>query len=175
MTPESPSVNVVARYTPRHGGGLLVLIAGLPILGFIIYRMIGQSGEERLVSITFLAILVLGIASVGVLVALAGLRAVEVTASGTIDFVTRINRGSFPRTSLTRVEGKTTTGSRGGRSYWAIFIFTEAGPKEIEKKVHVPREDDPELQEFVRQLGILDPRLDASQFWAWSRGAEAAR
>ena len=178
MTTEPASTNVVARYAPRHSGGPfwpIAGVAGVVVLGLIVYSLFGQSGEERLVTLALLAILVTGIGSVGVVMALVGLRAVEVTASGTIDFVTRLKRQSFPRTALTRVEGKTTTGSRGGRSYWAIFIFTEAGPKEIEKKVHVPRENDPALQEFVRQLEILNPRLDASQFWAWSRGAEAAR
>ncbi len=187
MTPEPTSTNVVARYAPRHGGGWLV-ISGLIVLGFII-RMIVQP-EARDATIAFLAILVPGIASVGVVMALVGLRAVEVTASGTLDFVSRVKRESFPRTSLMRVEGKP-LGSKAARPYWAVFIFTEAGQKETEKKgnysailslppyigknakkVSVPRKDDPALQEFVRQLEILNPRLDASQFWAWSRGAE---
>lgn len=180
MTPEPTSANVVARYEPRRGGGPVVLISGVIVLGFIIYRLLGQSGPqgERFVTLTFLAILIVGVGSVGVVMALVGLSAVEVTASGTIDFVSRIKRESFPRTALLRVEGQTTRSggwSPGGSysssvSHWAKFIFTEAGQKEIEKKVHVPREDDPALQEFVRQLEILNPRLDASQFWTWSRG-----
>ena len=188
MTPEPTSTKVVARYALRHGGGWLA-ISGLIVLGFII-RMIVQP-EERDATIAFLAILVTGIASVGVVMALVGLRAVEVTASGTLDFVSWVKRDSFPRTSLMRVEGKTNAGAKGGRSHWAVFIFTEAGQKETEKKgnysaiplsppyvgknakkVSVPRKDDPAFQEFVRQLEILNPRLDTSQFWAWSRGAE---
>jgi hypothetical protein len=172
MTPETASTNVVARYEPRRGGWPLVLISGVLFLGLIVYSLIGQSGEERLVTIVLLAVLATGIGSVGIVMAFVGLRAVEATASGTLDFVSRIKRESFPRTALMRVEGKTTA-SENSRGYWAVFIFTAAGPKEIEKKVHVPREDDPALQGFVRQLERLNPKLDASQFWAWSRGGEA--
>ena len=171
MTLESPSPHVLARYAPRYSGGPFWPIAGLAILGIMVYNMIGRSGEERLVSIVFLVILAAGIGIVGVIMALVGLRAIEVLASGTIDFVSRIKRDSFPRADLARVEGRTTS-SRQSRTHWMQFIFRGADQKKIEKNVVLPRKDDPALQEFVRQLERLNPRLDASQFWAWSQGAE---
>jgi hypothetical protein len=172
MTSELTSTNVVARYEPRRGGWPLVLISGVLFLGLIVYSLIGRSGEERLVTIALLAVLAAGIGSAGVVMALVGLRAVEVTPSGTIDFVSRIKREPFARTALLRVEGQTT---RSGESvgYWVTFIFAEAGQQGKKKKIHVPREDDPALQEFVRRLERLNPKLDASKFWAWSRGSEA--
>lgn len=175
MTPEPASTNVVARYEPRRGGGPVILITGAAFLGLVAFSLVGRSGEERLVSIALLMVSLAGIGIVGVVMALVGLRAVEATTAGTIDFVSRIKRESFPRTFLMRVDGKTTTGSRGGSTNWVTFVFSEAGQKEVRKAIHVPHKDDPALQEFVRQLEILNPRLDASQFWAWSRGAEAAR
>jgi len=170
MTPESPSPQVLARYAPRYGGGPFWPIAGLALLGFIVYRMLGQSGEERLITIVFLVILAAGVGAAVIVMALVGLRAVEVTAAGTIDFVSRTKRESYPRTDLVRVEGGATT-TRRSRSHWARFIFRDVDQKKIEKSVVLPRKDDLALQEFVRQLERLNPRLDASQFWAWSQGA----
>jgi hypothetical protein len=175
MTPEPASTNVFARYTLRFGGGPVILITGAAFLALVAFSLVGKSGEERLVSLALLAVSLAGIGSVGVVMALVGLRAVEVTTAGTIDFVSRIKRQSFPRTALMKVDGKTTTGSRGGSTHWVTFIFTEAGQKEVRKAIHVPRSDDPALQAFVQRLEGLNPRLDASPFWAWSRGAEVSR
>ncbi len=169
MTAEPDPSDVVARYQPRRGGGPLVLILGVIFFGFILYRGLSEPGRDLFATIAFGIVLVAGIGLVAVLSAVLGLRAVEVSPSGTIDFVTRIKRESFPRTALLRIEGQTTPTSR-SHADWVRFIFNDVGQNEIEKKILAPRKDDPALQEFVRHLERLDPKLDASQFWAWSRG-----
>jgi hypothetical protein len=171
MTPESPSPQVLARYAPGYGGGPLWLVAGLAILGFIVYRLSGQSGEEGPLILALLAVLVAGVGVVTIITALVGLRAIEVMASGTIDFVSRTKRESYSRTDLLKIQGGTTA-LRRSKSHWVRFIFQDAEHKKIEKSVVVSRKDDPALREFVRQLERFNPRLDTAQFWAWSRSAK---
>jgi hypothetical protein len=182
MTSEPISAKVVARYPPRSScaGLVVVAIGGAALLAFLVYQLIAQSGEQRLAALTLFVVLAV-IGGVFGVTTLVKPQAVEVTASGTIDFVSPIRREAFPRTALVRVEGQTTRSGSSSRSpaasynCWAKFIFIEANQTEAARELYVPRPDDPALQEFVRQLERLNPKLDASQFWAWSRGAEAAR
>jgi hypothetical protein len=180
MSSEPASANVIARYPPRSScaGLVVVAIGGAALLAFLVYHLIVQSGEQRQAALALFVVLT-AVGSVFVVTALVRPQAVEVTTSGTIDFASPIRRESFPRTALLRVEGQTTKSGGASRqpaasySYWANFIFKDANQKEAKREIYVPHPDDPALQEFVRQLERLNPRLDASQFWAWSQGKEA--
>jgi hypothetical protein len=161
--------NVIAQYKPNTSSLIpVILISGFAMAGFIGYRMLGQSNEQRLVTLAMLCLLVLGSGVFIVIFASIRTHTVELTPAGTVDFVSRLKRDSYARSSLRRVEGKTTISSKGNsRSYYAHFIFAGDGQNEIKKSVSIPIKPDPDLQEFVRQIEKSNPQADTSKFWAW--------
>jgi hypothetical protein len=177
MTPEPVSGNIVARYPRRSScaGLAVIMIGGAALLAFLVYHIIVQSGERRLAALALFVVLG-GIGIVFIVTSLVRPHAVEVTNSGTIDFISPIRRESFSRAALVRVEGQTTKHRGSTRqpassySHWAKFIFTNAGQQELERALYVSLPNDPALQEFVRHLERLNPGLNASEFWAWSQG-----
>lgn len=166
-TDSSPS-NVLARYKINRGGyNAVILISGIALGGIIGFRMIGQSNEERLVTLSLICFLFVGIAAFVIVFSSISVNAIEATTAGTVDFISRVKRDSFPRNSLVRMEGFTTRGSRGGSTFYGRFIFASEPQKETKKDVILPSRSDPALEEFVRQLETLNPQLDTSKFWAW--------
>jgi len=166
-TNSSPS-NVLARYKiNRSGYNAVILIIGLALGGIIAFRMIGQSNEERLVTLSMICFLFLGITAFIIVFSSISVNAIEATTAGTVDFISRVKRDSVPRNSLVRIEGFTTRGSKGGSAFYARFIFASEPQKETKKDVILPSRSDPAPEEFVRQLEKLNPQLDTSKFWAW--------
>lgn len=169
MNPDPSSYNVVARYKPNTSGyNAVILISGLALAGIVGYRMLGQSTEERLVSLAMMGCFVFGTVVFAGVFWTIKIHTVEVTTSGTMDFVSRIKRDSHPRNTLLRVEGHTTRSAKGdSRSHWADFVFAGDGQSEIKRNIGVPAKLDPELQEFVRKIEKTNPKVDTSKFWAW--------
>ena len=164
----SPS-NILARYKiNRSGYNAVILISGLALGGIIGFRMIGQSNEERLVTLSMLCFLFVGIAAFVIVFSSISVNAIEATTAGTMDFISRIKRDSFPRNSLVRIESVTTRGSKGGSSFYARFIFASEPQKETKKDVVLPSRSDAALEGFVRQLEKLNPQVDTSKFWSWT-------
>jgi hypothetical protein len=144
----------------------------LALAGIFGYRMLSQSTEERLVTLAMLCFLVAGTAVFVIVFSSIRIHTIEVTSAGTIDFVSRVKRDSHARSSLLRVEGRTTVSSKGNsRSHYAHFIFAGDGQNEIKKSVSVPIRPDPALEEFVRHIEKTNPQADASKFWAWNNEA----
>jgi hypothetical protein len=176
MTEPSPST-VVARYECKRPSHAVWLLPGVPLAAILAYRFVRAAGEERLVMIALLAVLLLGVAGAWAVTWLTNVHAVELTAAGTIDFVSRIKRRSFARTALRRVEGQTrrSGGWSPGGSYHAStskvarFVFLDPGQAETRQEVRLLSQGDVEFQKFIDQLERLDPRLDTSHFRAWDQ------
>lgn len=119
----------------------------------------------------WLAILVIGIAIAVTITSSTKLNAVEVTSAGTVDFVYRSKRESFPLARLTQVEGYTrpSTGSWNPLSQGIKFTLHEIGQEPVEKRAHILLEDMDVARDFVRRLEDLSPRTDTDKFWQWSR------
>lgn len=171
----SPSASTaIARYAINTSlYDPFILFSGLILAGIIAYRTIGQSAEERLITIAFLCVLVAGIVVFSILFSAVKVTAIEVTSAGTVDFVSRVKRDSRPRSALVRLEGFTirSTRNKNSPSFRARFVFADGPQKETTRDVALPSRKDPELEEFVRQLERTNPQLDTSKFWAWLKEA----
>ncbi|GEM_PF-4156497 len=170
MNSELPS-NVVARYQPNTSGYIpVVLISGGALVVIIGYRMLSQTAEERLVALAMICLLATGTAIFAILFSSIKINRIEVTSAGNIEFVSRVRRVSHPRSALARVEGYSTNSARGNaRSHGVRFVFSTDAQNEIKIAAGVPMKPDAQLQQFVRQIENLEPKVDTSAFWAWMK------
>jgi hypothetical protein len=171
MSSDLDASDVVARYEPNRQNPLL-LLSGVVLLILIGYRFLNSSDEERLVTLTLLALLGIVVGAVGVASLFTVVVAVELRASGAVDFRARLRRISLPRTALLRIEGQTRI-SRSQAAHSVRFVFEPTPEAVVVRRIGVPSPQDPALHDFVRRLEHSNPRLDTAPFWAWSQGEVA--
>lgn len=168
--PDLSSSNVVARYKPNTSGYIpVILISGLALAGIIEYRMLGQSSEERLVTLTMLCFLAAGSGIFAIVFSSIKIHTIEITSQ---ELWTSSRTASETHTRATTCFELQDTPRGLRKDLQEVILRTSSSPETAKMKsrrcVSMPIKPDPDLQEFVRQIEKSNPQVNTSKFWRGS-------
>lgn len=172
MESDAFAPSLITSYSPQYVTSVPLVPLALVLAGAILFRLVRASPEQRWISVGFIVVSGLLLGMIFTILSFQKLQSVDVTSVGTVDFVYRARRESFPLSQLTQITGYTSRSqspTRSSYNWFILFTLQEIGQAPVEKRAHIIESDLPLVQEFVRRLELASPRADATDFWQWSR------